>query len=318
MPYKVTDKEFKQRVYSQVGDEYITLTPYKKATEKVEFKHMKCKHTFFMTPNHFLVDHRRCSYCYNGNAISPIDYAKLFSKLSHGEYKQLTPYHRSSEKIKVKHIKCGYTYWINPTEFTRAGHRCPKCFGNQRKTIYQFKKEVNRLTNGEYECISKTYKNNRTPVIVKHKLCGHTYKVNPHDFVEGNRCPFCRQSKGEKFVQKILDLYNIRYRIQKRFEWCRRSNGSYLPFDFYLPDYNLCIEYDGVQHYKPVRYFGGLKKLKSQQNRDSFKNNKCLEHDVSVLRIPYNLSKEHIKNNLLLVIQNINARSHKPIIMTMI
>lgn len=73
MPRKITDKIFKQRVYNQVGNKYITLTPYVKEYEKVKFKHTKCNNTFWMTPNHFLVDHRRCSYLVEVKFMSVIN-----------------------------------------------------------------------------------------------------------------------------------------------------------------------------------------------------------------------------------------------------
>lgn len=302
MPRKITDKIFKQRVYNQVGNEYITLTPYVKGYEKVKFKHTKCNNTFWMTPNHFLVDHRRCSYCNHGNAKSPEEFAKEFCKVAGKHYMQLTAYHRSHEKIKVIHVDCGNKYWVDPDSFVNGGRRCPKCYGNIRKTIKQFREEVSTLTHGEYACVSKYYVNNRTNVEIKHLVCGNKYKVTPHDFVEGNRCPYCKQSKGERLVQSILEKNGVPYEIQKRFKWCRRENGSYLPFDFYLPNMNMCIEYDGIQHFKSVKYFGGKKKLLSQQDRDNFKNRCCLSKKISVIRVPYNLSPDLVESKLMSVI----------------
>lgn len=311
MPKKITDEMFKKRVFNQVKDEYTTLTPYVRANKKVEFKHNKCGTIFWMTPNHFLKDRRRCSYCNHGNAKSPRLFSEQFKEVAGSHYTQLTPYHRSTEKIKVIHNDCGNVYWVTPDSFVNVGERCPKCFGNNRKTIEEFRKEVSSLTDGEYLCESDTYVNNKTNIKIKHLLCGNSYMVTPHDFIEGNRCPYCKQSKGEKLVQHILDVYHIKYEIQKRFDWCRRDNGSYLPFDFYLPDYNLCVEYDGIQHFKPVKYFGGMKKLNSQINRDNFKNKCCLSKGISVIRVSYNLSPVKIENRLLSELHNrYNAGNH--------
>ena len=65
-----------------------------------------------------------------------------------------------------------------------------------------------------------------------------------------------------------------------------------MPFDFYLSDYNMCIEYDGEHHYKPTR-FGGMSKEKAkdrfefQQQKDKIKNRYCQENKIKLLRIPY-------------------------------
>lgn len=60
-----------------------------------------------------------------------------------------------------------------------------------------------------------------------------------------------------------------------------------LKFDFYLSDYNLCIEYDGELHYKSIEYFGGEKTLKQTQINDKIKTNFCLNNDIKLIRIPY-------------------------------
>ncbi len=55
------------------------------------------------------------------------------------------------------------------------------------------------------------------------------------------------------------------------FDKCKYINK--LTFDFYLPDYNLCIEFDGRQHFEPVEHFGGQKEFESCVKRDNLKNN---------------------------------------------
>lgn len=61
-----------------------------------------------------------------------------------------------------------------------------------------------------------------------------------------------KYSKGEDAIAGYLSKLNISFEQQKRFQDCYRFYGNYLPFDFYLPDYNCCIEYDGEQHYKEI------------------------------------------------------------------
>ena len=75
---------------------------------------------------------------------------------------------------------------------------------------------------------------------------------------------------------------------------------SKLKFDFYLSEYNTCIEYNGVQHYEPVEYFGGMCKFILQQKRDLIKENYCIQNNIKIYVIKYdeNITEklEHILN----------------------
>ena len=61
-----------------------------------------------------------------------------------------------------------------------------------------------------------------------------------------------------------------------------------MPFDFYLPELNICVEFDGIQHFKPIKYFGGEKTLKITQKHDKMKNEYCKENNIHLIRIKYN------------------------------
>lgn len=255
-----------------------------------------------------------CPYC-TGHINNPIEYNEKIKKVAGSEYTQLTPYTKAREKIKMRHNKCGYEYWITPRLFIK-GSRCMMCYGHPRKTTKQFKQEVHTITKGEYECVSEYY-NNKTYVEFYHTICRKYYKARPHDFLSGNRCPFCKQSKGEKNIQNILDRLGIVYEIQKAFDDCG-NNHQWLPFDFYIESLNLLIEYDGIQHYKEVEYFGGKDKLLDQQRRDEVKNNYCDNNLINLLRIPYFITDEQIQEKLPKYINRCKAESPKPRVRTMI
>lgn len=104
-------------------------------------------------------------------------------------------------------------------------------------------------------------------------------------------------SVGEQFIKKILDENNIRYKYNYRFDNCR--NILPLPFDFYLLDYNVCIEYDGIQHFKPIDFFGGEEELKRRQLNDEIKNKYCIDNNIKLIRFPYTMEDEEIKKIIL-------------------
>lgn len=103
-------------------------------------------------------------------------------------------------------------------------------------------------------------------------------------FHQKTGCPFCHgpgKSFGEEKVAKWLTLHKIEFERQKRFEGCRNKNP--LPFDFYLPFMQICIEYDGIHHFKP--WYGDEVAFKRVQKHDKIKEQFCFSSGIALLRI---------------------------------
>ena len=111
------------------------------------------------------------------------------------------------------------------------------------------------------------------------------YEVYFRNFLNGKRCPCCHESNGEKKISKILSNLNINYIAQYKFNDCFYKDK--LRFDFYLPDYNICIEFDGGQHYEIVEWFGGLDNFINTKIRDTIKNEYCKKNNIKLIRKPY-------------------------------
>ena len=108
-------------------------------------------------------------------------------------------------------------------------------------------------------------------------------------------CGCRKNSKWEIFIQKYLESLHINFIPQKIFKNCMNSKQSHhLYFDFYLPDYRAIIEYDGKQHFEPVKLFGGEEKFKIQQENDAIKNEYCKKNNITLVRIPYTKTSEEI------------------------
>ena len=90
------------------------------------------------------------------------------------------------------------------------------------------------------------------------------------------------------------------FKRQYTFDNCR--NIYPLPFDFYLIDYNICIEYDGEQHYKPNNFFGGIDKFNYIQINDKIKITYCTDNSIKLFRIKYNNS---IVDNINMILENL-------------
>lgn len=116
--------------------------------------------------------------------------------------------------------------------------------------------------------------------------CGETFYLRPDHIKRGIGHSGCNKSLGEERLEKYLREYNINYIGQYRFGDCIRKERD-MPFDFYLPDLNIAIEYDGIQHYEPVVKFGGEKGFAELKLNDYFKTNYCIEHNIELIRVPY-------------------------------
>jgi hypothetical protein len=103
--------------------------------------------------------------------------------------------------------------------------------------------------------------------------------------LSGKGCPHCQESHGERCIRQWLEQKNMQYTCQKTFSDCR--NQKPLPFDFYLPAYNACIEYDGEQHFRPVDFFGGAENFERRKHNDLIKTKYCEDNNIRLLRIPY-------------------------------
>lgn len=210
------------------------------------------------------------------------------------EYSVLSSYKSARDKVVMKHNKCGNEWDVNPDSFLR-GVRCPICMRklidlNRRKTHKEFEKEFYKHADGEYELVSE-YKTVNDKVNVKHKKCGNIYPVAPCSFIAGRRCPRCTRSKGEIEVLKYLNRRNVKYKKEYKIEECR--NQLPLPFDFAIFDNEsliALIEYQGIQHYKPVEFFGGDIGFKYRKKNDGIKKNYCKLNNIPFIEIPYTIN----------------------------
>ncbi len=203
------------------------------------------------------------------------------------EYTFLDSYVNVKTKLRVKHNKCGNVYEVFPSNFL-TGYRCPYCYIEARKKTYvQFKREVFDMVEDEYTFLD-TYVNNHTKLRVKHNKCGNVYEVQPTDFFSHNeRCPYCNISHGEDLINKILKSLNINYGIQKTFDDLKDTQS--LSYDFYIPSQAILIEYQGIQHYQPVDYFGGESSFETQQKHDKMKLDYAKNNGYKLITVPYTL-----------------------------
>lgn len=165
-------------------------------------------------------------------------------------------------------------------------HGCQICgrirnYDSLRKTTEQFCKESKKIHGDKYDLSSVKYVNAFTHITLKCNTCGNIFEITPHDHLKGRGCPNCNESHLENEVRVMLKQHNIKYidRCNKKtFEWLNRQH-----LDFYLPEFNVCIECQGLQHFESIKFFGGDEKLKIREKRDENKKKLCEEHGIKIL-----------------------------------
>lgn len=198
----------------------------------------------------------------------------------------------SRDYICLKHKTCGNEFsarldcvlHVRPGK--NHGTRCPHCFGKHKYTVDEMRAIINESTNGEYKLLSKKYVNIKTKILVKHVTCGHNYYVRPDTFLNGSRCPFCIEYKNEKTITEYLNDNDIDFESQKSFDGLI-GKAKPLSVDFYVPKYNLVIEYDGEFHYLEEKHANREGAFERQQYNDKTKDSYFKENGYNLLRIPF-------------------------------
>lgn len=167
------------------------------------------------------------------------------------------------------------------------GSKCQRCAAEGKLLgLDEFLQRAYKVHRDMYDYTQVEYVNSHTRVRI---ICPEhgIFEQTPfsHYYGKGQGCPQCHTSKGEKDIQRILQQHKIAYEAQKRFVNCK--NHRMLRFDFFLPTFSICIEYNGRQHYELIPHFGGIKDFKARLENDDIKKRFCLDHNMHLLIIKY-------------------------------
>lgn len=281
--------------HRRTHDEFVSLMNEKHPTIRVVGQYVNsitpvelhceiCGHSWSTKPPKSLIGHG-CPKC--GGSLRLTD--ELFIQRLHDispDIHVLDQYTNANTPVLCE---CNHHHqWKTRPADLLIGKSCPHCAHNIRKTHLQFTEELSAI-NPNITAIDQ-YKNARHNIRFKCNLCGNVWDAAPTNVLRGSGCPACAKSKGEKRIEEYLKLHNIYYKTQYKFSDC--ISERMLPFDFYIPKLNIVIEYDGEQHFRPVR-FGGVSvddanaKFLAVQYRDGIKDQYCIDHNIPLIRIPY-------------------------------
>lgn len=282
---------------SKVNTNIKILGNYVNATTKIRCQCLVDNNVWYATPNSLLRG-RGCPIC--GRIKANNNTRKSHDKFI-GEIKRLKPnieiltnYIGCDELIECR-CKIDSTIWeTTPTSLLNTAVGCPTCISKEtgdrcRKTNEQFLKELKQMNPDilpleEYHDIHTK---------IKCKCLKHNYEwlASPDKILfRKTGCPKCANYHNEMTLDEILTKWGFKYIIQKRFDDCRDKNT--LPFDKYLEDFNILIEYDGEGHDRPICRGNmtneeAIRQFELVQKHDSIKTEYCKKNNIPLIRIPY-------------------------------
>ena len=170
-------------------------------------------------------------------------------------------------------------FWQTPkTHIKGAG--CPICAGNKKLTLDEFIKRSIKKHGIKYDYSKSIYEGYEKNILIICPEHGEFWqKAGSH--MNGANCPSClNKSKLEEEVANKLKSVKIRYIKQ-----CDKNTLFWLQLlkmDFFLQDFKICIECQGIQHFKPIAHFGDTNGFNKCLERDIRKKKLCNDHGIKI------------------------------------
>lgn len=291
------------KIVSEISECKLLSTEYLGAHEKLVFQ-CSCGRRFEKTFNHFLHDRvHACPLCAREVSASKrrLSQEELEDKLLSYGVKYVSGDYQNNRTPIVVLARCGH---LSSVSLNMVSH--PKYSGLCKDCWYAAFHGANRLVRDAVsdsckalggELVSSEYINAKRPLTFRCP-CGEEF-VSTWDSVKARGRVLCRrcssyQSKAVTAIEDWLRDHDVTYTKEKTFPGCG-PNGQRQKyrFDFYLPAQNVCIEYDGEQHFR-VADFGGIHdedlladRLLDTNHRDLEKTRYCEEQGIELLRIKY-------------------------------
>lgn len=196
-----------------------------------------------------------------------------------------TKYTSRDKPVTVKCNKHNYTWHPLAQNLERGQAMCHKCKSEiirDKYTMLQidYINKCNLIHNNKYDYSKTLYKNMDNKIIITCPKHGDFEQI-AGNHARGNGCPKCKRSKGEEQVALILQELNYEEQYSININKCK------VIVDFYIPEYNTIIEFNGIQHYIPVKHFGGELRFNKQIKRDELLRNYCQCNNINLIEITY-------------------------------
>lgn len=273
MSKRKTKEEWQLESNKIHNNEFEILQEPLSGQDLVNVLHKKCGNILKIRLNNHIK--RYCVYCSGKKNKTKEQYQVLSNSIHNSEFEIIGEPLSVKDKVLILHKKCNTIINMTMNNHINQKNACKKCSKNSLKSNEYWIDKCEEIWGDEFEIIDYI-DNVWKKVRIKHKLCGSILIKDMNNLIHNKRgCSICtRKSYGEFYIKEFLDKNNIRYINQKSFDGLiNPKTDRKLRVDFYLPDYELVLEIDGVQHYKPIEHWGGEKSYVEQVYRDNIKNN---------------------------------------------
>ena len=236
--------------------------------------------------------HNKCTQFVRGIRHARFTLEEI-KELYEDEHKEIIEYINARKIL----CRCKYCNEIYNTSIESLKKHCihRKCQGlhDSRRTPEKCAEKLKKLQDVKHPYVEVLEYHAYNDVICKCKLCNKIIKVTSRSIYHKQvhqDCPMHQVSHGEIQVAYVLDYLNINYIQEYSFNDCR--NIFPLRFDFYIPSLNVCIEYQGKQHYRPVQFIGEtIEEANYNYERivhnDNIKKEYCKKNNIHLIEIKY-------------------------------
>ena len=281
---KNNTEAFIEQLKEKFGDEYdYSKVVYNVQNTPVSITCKKHNYIFHGTPKNLKNKKTLCPKCSQNYSPTTDEFIER-AKSVHGDkydYSKVV-YEKNDKEVCIICPEHG-EFWQTPAQHINLKHGCKKCglikMGkSHNKTTEQFIEKAKQVHGDLYDYSETVYTKRGNDITIICKTHGpFTQKAGNH--LCGAGCKECLNSRLEEKIRVLLQNNQIKYEYEKGFEWLK--NVGPMTIDFYLPEYNIAIECQGEQHYRPVKYLGGPGELVKDMKRDEIKEKLLIEHGIT-------------------------------------
>ena len=288
MNRRLTQEEFISRV-NHIRPDVMALEPYIKNNVKIKFQCKICGHIWSTSPQNIFAG-SGCPICGRKKCDEKrkIPLTDVLVAFQDKKIRMIGEYLGVSKKVLCECEICGHQ-WETYPYLIMNDVGCPTCAAKKngdlyRKSTEQFIQEMSYI-NPDIDIIGEYY-NSNTHIKCRCKICNNDFVALPSNLIKGKGCGHCTKSKGEKKIRRYCEENHILFVPQKKYDNLFGVGGGQLSYDFYLPKYNLLIEYQGEYH-------DGTANNQSeddfliQQEHDKRKYEYAITHNIKLLEIWY-------------------------------
>ena len=248
-------------------------------------------HGVFIQKPYIHLQNYGCQLCGNNLKLTTETFIDKANKIHNNKYNYSLVVYKNSHII-IDIICPEHGIFKQKPNNHLSGQGCNICSNINRnnkiieKAKISFIEKAKNIHGEKYDYSLAEYKGNRLKIDI---ICPEhgVFKQKANSHLSGHGCPNCNISRGEEKIKECLEKNKIIYVFQKSFNDCVNDNNNKLKYDFYLPEKNILIEYDGKHHFQPIEYFGGTDSFNITKKYDSMKNVYAEKNKITLIRIPY-------------------------------